>query len=127
MPQQGPPDDLEVDLLSKIKSTPMESLRRGVRQVEGLSREDEENHERWLKSRGKRLRVKLFSWFLHFLFFVFCGVVLAVVLATLYLTGLWIHSFKDNPGELAAFLGSLWDYGLIALATLFLHSLVPKD
>lgn len=64
---------------------------------------------------------------MHFLFGVVCLLVLAVAGGGLYLTAKWIVTFQDDASKLEAFLSSIWNFGLIALATLFVNGLFGKD
>lgn len=121
------PDTTGDDLLKKLDGTPPGSLKAGIAQVEGLSKSDEENHGRWLKSVRKKIVNKLVSWFLHFLFFVVCIIVLFVVAGTLVLTFIWVKSFVSKPDQVAEFLLSVWNLGLVALATLFIQNIWPKE
>lgn len=120
-------EEPEQDLLGRLEDLPPAALRERVAKVEGLSKDDEENHSRWLKSNRRRAINKLSSWFLHFLFFVTCGIVLFVVGGTIWLTFSWITSFINDPTKVGSLLGRLWEIGLVALATLFIQSAWPKD
>ena len=127
-PQADPKDEVnDGKLLAQLSETDATSLRAGVAKVEGISKSDEENHGRWLKSVRKRIITKLGTWFLHFLFFVVCGIVLFIVAGTLWLTYSWVSSFVDKPNEVKSLLGRIWEVGLVAMATLFIQNVWPKD
>lgn len=117
----------EKELLEKLKSTSGADLAKGVRTAEKLSPEEEDGHGRWLKSQKKRIQNKLHSWFMHFLFVVICGVVLVIVIGTIILTWTWIQTFMSEPEKLEKFLVNIWNFALVALATLFVNSLMPRD
>lgn len=114
-------------LLQALRETPSASVTKGVRDVDKLSAEEEDGHGRWLKSQKKRLINKLYSWFMHFLFVIMCFVVLVLVVAAIYLTGKWISTFVNDSMRLGDFIGSIWNIVLVALATLFVNGLIPKD
>lgn len=124
-PEHGADDSEE--LLNKLRETPMASLRKGVAKVEGLSEQDEEGHKRWIRSQIKRTKQKLHSWFLHFLFFVICAVVIILAIGGIYLAWVWVNSFIDDAQKIGDFLSKIWNIGLVALATLFIQSVLPKD
>lgn len=114
------------DLLDRLEGIGAASLRSGVAKVEGISKDDEENHSRWLNTVKKRTVSKLTSWFLHFLFIVTCLIVLILFLGTTWLTYVWVSSFINDADAVGELLGRLWEIGLIALATLFVQNVWPK-
>ena len=120
------PDPVDSKLFDALRKTSREDVAQGVARVEKISKEDEEAHSRYLNSSKAKIRAKLYSWFLHFLFFTSCLVILVIVISTIGLTLLWIYGFHDDAQKLEEFLGNLWEIGLVSLATLFLNSLRIK-
>ena len=115
------------ELLQALRETPTSSLTKNVQHFDKLTPEEEDGHGRWLKSQKKKLINKLFSWFMHFLFVVVCLVVVVLVTSGIYLTAMWIGTFINDAEKLGGFIYGVWNTALVALATLFISGLIPKD
>ena len=125
-----PPSENEqepAELFERLKGTPTEDVLKGVKSVEKFTEEEAEGHSRWVNARNKTVKASLFSRFLGFLFYLVCTVVSLVTAAALWLTWLWVTSFTDDPERFGAFLSDVWQIVLVALATLFVQSIFPKD
>lgn len=114
-------------LFSKLQSTPASAVTKKVASVDALTKEEEDGNGRWRKTKKKQVVDKLFVWFMHFLFFVVCVGVFLVAAGGLYLTYKWIGSFVNDPVKLGSFISGVWNTGLVALATLFVNGILPKD
>ena len=114
-------------LLEKLRDTPGAMVTKKVASVDQLTPEDVDGHGRWLKSQKKKVIGKLHSWFMHFLFVVMCCLVLVVAIGGVYLTCLWVRTFISDPVKLGSFIYGIWNVGLVALATLFINGLFPRD
>lgn len=126
----GLPDSdssIEGNLLEKFKGTPEAKLLMGVKNVDGLTPEEADSHKRWRASQKAKVKDKLYSWGLHFLFGVFCLLVIIVACAAIYLTFQWVKGFVADQQKLGEFLSEIWNFVLVAFATLFVNQLISRD